>query len=137
MNDITNLFTLIRDYQHAVRVAVTLLEASGIARPTSSTAWVEADIPQIGELSGGVPYFKHGFGCAVQVPSGKVDFDFGDHGQIDGFTSGRLLGFVDGQVKKYGFASVHAFEATFQAAVKTGDITPSGYILYYLRNDFV
>lgn len=137
MNNIQNLFTLIREYQSAVRVAVTLLEASGIARPTSSTAWVEADIPQSGELSGGVPYFKHGFGCAVQVPSGKVDFDFGDQGQIDGFTVNRLLGFVDGQVDRYGFASVQAVETTFQAAVQTGDITPSGYILYYLTGDIM
>ncbi|MBI4752701.1 MAG: hypothetical protein HY774_29785 [Acidobacteria bacterium] len=137
MNNIQNLFTLIRDYQNAVRTAVTLLEASGIARPTSSTAWVGVDIPEIGELSGGVPYFKHGFGCAVYLPSGKVDFDFGDEGQIDGFTCNRLLGFVNGQVARYGLASVQAFEATFQAAVQTGDIVPSGYILCYLRNDFV
>ncbi len=137
MNTIQNLLTVIRDYQNAVRVAVTLLEASGISRPASSTAWVEADIPETGELSEGVPYFKHGFGCAVHLPLGKVDFDFGDKGQIDGFTSGRLLGFMAGQVDRYGFASVQAFEATFQAAIQTGDIVPSEYMLYYLVDDIM
>jgi len=41
--------------------------------------------PQLGFIvqvliAGGIRYFKHGYGCAVSLPAGKVDFDFGEQG---------------------------------------------------------
>jgi hypothetical protein len=32
-------------------------------------------MPQVGVLHGGVKYIKHGFGCAVHLKGGEVDFD--------------------------------------------------------------
>ena len=95
-------------------------------------AWVDCDIPQHGELYGGARYFKHGYGCAVHLPSAKVDFDFGAQGQIDGFDLWRLVDFAARGLAKYGFSSEQAVKTAFQAAVESGEIVASEYILYYL-----
>ena len=73
-----NLARLISDYQGAVREAVAAIRDSGIELPTTSTDWAANGIPQRGTFKGGIPYFKHGYGCLVRLPSGAVDFDFGD-----------------------------------------------------------
>ncbi len=73
----TQLFRLITKYQHAVHEAVILLSRSGIKMPLSCDNWLNTDIPAHGELLGGIRYFKHGYGCKVNLPSGTVDFDFG------------------------------------------------------------
>lgn len=103
MND--GLAQLIYDYQGAVRAAVALLESSGIPKPATRDVWAGLDIPHRGGLQGGVRYFKHGYGCAVNLPSGKVDFDFGAEGQIDGFDLRRLIGFAEGRLSTCGFSS--------------------------------
>ena len=129
---IDGLAQLIHDYQDAVRTAVALLESSGIPKPATPDDWVGLDIPQRGELQGGVRYFKHGYGCAVNLPSGKVDFDFGAGGQIDGFDLWRLVGFAEGRLMTYGFPSEQDVKSAFQSAEQSGKIVRSDYILYYL-----
>ena len=94
--------------------------------------WIALDIPQIGELNGGVGYFKHGAGCAVQLPDGPVDFDFGSAGEIDGFNAGRLSIFARNQPHDYGFASEKEVTKVFDAEVKSGRIRYSGNVNYYL-----
>lgn len=51
------LLTLIRDYQSAVRLAVTLMSESGIVRRESDTEWSGRDIPQQGELLDRIRYW--------------------------------------------------------------------------------
>lgn len=126
------LANLIRDYQAAVEKAVELLERSGIPRPATPTDWVGYDIPQRGQLAGGVNYFKHGYGCAVFLPGGKVDFDFGAEGQINGFDLWRLTHFAGKRLKDYGFPSEESIKSVFQIAIDSGEIVPSAYILHYL-----
>ena len=94
--------------------------------------WACLDIPQQGELSGGVKYFKHGYGCAVHLPSGTVDFDFGEQGQITGFDAWRLIGFAAGGLGAYGFSSEQDIKNDFQASVEAGEIVSSNFILCYL-----
>ena len=60
-----NLAHLITDYQASVRAAVELMQQSGIPLPATNTDWAATDIPQRGEVEGGIPYFKHGYGCAT------------------------------------------------------------------------
>ena len=60
-----HLARLISDYQASVRAAVELLQQSGIPLPATDADWAATDIPQRGGLDGGIPYFKHGYGCAV------------------------------------------------------------------------
>ncbi|MFO0602796.1 MAG: hypothetical protein U0324_06450 [Polyangiales bacterium] len=125
---------VIRDYQRVVARVVAMLEAVGIPRPASNTAWAGASVPWRGDLGGGVRYHKHGYGCAAQARSWHVDFDFGDVGQIDGFDAWRLAGFAGGKLAKYGFASVDDLRRAFAAAVDAGELRHSGYILYYLAD---
>ena len=125
-----NLARLIADYQQRVRTAVALMQASGIARPSTHTDWVATLIPR--ELKGGIRCFKHGYGCKVALPEGSVDFDFGAHGENDGFDTGRLADFAGARLADYGFASEDALRACFDAEVAAGALVYSGYILYYV-----
>ena len=124
---------LIHDYQAAVGEAVELLVRSGIPLPDSNTAWTVTDVRQIGELAGGVRYFKHGYGCTVKLPTGTIDFDFGEHGDIDGFDVWRLRNFARCRLSSYGFASEEEVGTAFEAAWNSGELVFSGYILYYLK----
>src|SRR5690349_18226303 len=102
------LAQLIRDYRAAVAEAVDLLVRSGIPRPSSNYEWVGTVVPQSGKFVGEIGYFSHGFGCSVDLPSGSVDFDFGEHGEIDLFDFGRLNYFAKGRLSHYGFSSERA-----------------------------
>ena len=90
------------------------------------------DIPQLGKLIGGIPYFKHGFGCKVKLPRGAVDFDFGEQGQINGFDLWRFLDFAGSRLFEYGFSSEAALKQYFEDELKADHLVYSGYILYYL-----
>ena len=130
-----NLAVLISDYQASVRIAVALMRESGIPIPASNTDWAFNGIEQSGELNGGCPYFKHGYGCKVRLPSGiAVDFDFGEHGQINGFDAGRLAHFAGSKLTDYGFSSEEALNGCFEAEIASGSLVSSGYILYYIAN---
>ncbi|WP_228896523.1 hypothetical protein [Acidovorax sp. Leaf73] len=129
------LALLIEDYLSSVASAVRLLEENGIARPKSNDAWACNEVPQTGVLAGGVKYFKHGFGCAVHLKGGSVDFDFGANGETNGFDIWRLSNFADERLAQYGFTSEKELEACFKAEVEAGSIIYSGYILHYLREN--
>jgi hypothetical protein len=128
------LAMLISDYQTSVAAAVALMQRSGITRPPTNWAWVGTDIPKRGELEGGVRYFKHGYGCAVSLPTGTVDFDFGAHGDIHGFDAWRLAGFAGDKLSAYGFADEDAMTECFNAEVAAGTLVYSGYIHYYVAD---
>ena len=131
------LAILISDYQANVTSAVDLMQRSGIPRPLTNTDWVVTDIPQRGELEGGVRYFKHGYGCAVHLPTGTVDFDFGAQGEISGFDAWRLAGFAGDRLSAYGFADEDALTECFNAEVAAGALVYSGYILYYVAGETI
>ncbi|KQT36002.1 hypothetical protein [Methylophilus sp. Leaf414] len=130
-----SLAKLIHDYQLAVHEAVKLIVDSGIQKPSTPAEWVENDIPQVGKLKHGIKYFKHGFGCVVHLPSGKVDFDFGAEGQIDGFDLWRLTGFATDRLKEYGFLTEADLKEAFSHEIKAGNIVQSDYILCYRANE--
>lgn len=112
-----------------------LLRDSGIPMPASNTDWACNGIEQTGEISGGSPYFKHGYGCKVRLPSGiAVDFDFGERGQINGFDPGRLIHFAGSRLTSYSFASENALNVAFDEEVAAGSLVHSGDILYYIAN---
>ena len=129
------LALLISDYQASVASAVDLMQRSGIARPPSNTDWVGTDIPQRGELEGGVRYFKHGYGCAVHLATGTVDCDFGAQGEIAGFDAWRLASFAGDRLSAYGFVDEDALTECFKAEVAAGSLVYSGYILYYVADE--
>lgn len=129
------LAILISDYQASVSAAVDMMQRSGMPRPSTNTDWVGIDIPLRGELEGCVRYFKHGYGCAVSLPTGTVDFDFGAQGEIDDFDAWRLSSFAGEKLPEYGFANEDAFKQYFEAEVAVGSLVYSGYTLYYVADD--
>lgn len=130
----SRLSKLITDYQASVQRAVELMAASGIARPASNTEWVGLDIPQIGELSGRIPYFKHGYGCAVHLLGAAVDFEFGLNGEIDGFSASRLIGYAGVRLGGYGFSSEAELQKVFDVTTHSDAMRFSGDQLYYLTD---
>lgn len=130
-----DLARLIADYQASVRDAIGLLKKSGIPLPATNTEWTGIDIPNRGELDGGISYFKHGYGCAVRLPGGAVDFDFGAHGEIDGFDAWRLASFAGEKLHEYGFANEAMLDACFKDEVAAGSLIYSGYILHYIAEN--
>jgi hypothetical protein len=130
----SNLARLISDYQSAVREAVDLMRDSGIELPASNIDWTANGIPQRGTLKGEVQYFKHGYGCSVKMPSGAVDFDFGEHGEIDGFDAWRLASFAGQRLPEYGFVSEATLNDCFKVEVAAGSLVYSGYILHYIAH---
>lgn len=129
------LAKLIAAYQAAILAAVSLMVSSGIPRPKSNMEWACMDIPQKGTLSSGITYYKHGYGCAVHLPSGIVDFDFGAQGQIDGFDVWRLSVFAGDELSSYGFDSEQQLKDIFKEAVHEGALIHSDYILYYVAKN--
>ncbi len=92
------LIQLIHEYQVRVWEAVELFEYyKGLKLPHHPLDWRSSGIPQKGCLDpdGKISYFLHGFGCCVYLPSGRVDWDFGSEGQIDGFDVWRLHRFAE------------------------------------------
>lgn len=127
------LRTLIESYLSAVKEAIQLLVASGIELPTSNTEWAISGIAQRGELVGGIKYFKHGYGCAVQLTSGSVDFDFGPKGEYNGFDEWRLWRFLQNSKTPKVFRTEAELKQEFRLAIENGDLTFSDYILYFLN----
>ncbi|WP_349655489.1 hypothetical protein [Xanthomonas sp. 10-10] len=130
----SNLVRLISDYQTAVREAVAVMRDSGIELPASNADWTANGIPQRGTLKGGIPYFKHGYGCSVRLLGGAVDFDFGERGEIDGFDVWLLASFAGPRLSEYGFASEAALNDCFKAEVAASSLVYSGYILHYIAH---
>lgn len=126
------LTVLVLAYILAVSCAVQRIERSGIKLPSSNLEWALTPLPDNGFLSGGIPYIKHGYGCAVTFPDGTVDFDFGEHGETNGFDLYRLINFAADHLYDYDFSNEEDVRASLEAAEKAGNILYSGYILYYL-----
>ena len=127
------LLTLIYEYLAATKSAVELMAQSGIELPTSNLAWASNRLPRAGELVGGIRYRKYGYGCGVFLPSGSVDFDFGVHGEYDGFDPWRLRSYAEGRLVEYGFSSEQEVDDLFEAAVRSGALVYSGRTLYFLQ----
>ena len=123
---------LIDEYVGSVRMAVALLEETGIPRAGGDYAWALNGIPGTGALRGDVTYRKHGYGCEVRFASGSVDFDFGRTGRIDGFDAWRLADFTGDRLPAFGFVSRDELEQAFNNEVRSGDIFISASIFHYV-----
>lgn len=129
-----NLYRLIADFQDSVQVALKLMHRSGIQMPSSSYGWIKSDIPSVGELDGGIKYYKHGAGCRVELDSGIVDFDFGEQGEIGGFNSWWLTSFAGKNLIAYGFRNYDDVEGHLKKALNDGELIFPDHDLYYFAN---
>ena len=63
----------------------------------------------------------------------KIDLDLGENGEIDGFDAWRLFGFAQDSKIETSFGTHKEVESAMQEAVEYGELTYSGYILYYRK----
>ena len=129
----SRLLRLLEDYRAAVREAVELMARAGIPKPATAVDWV-AYGPRRAALPDGASFYKHGIGCSATLSSGPVDFDFGEHGETDGFDLWRLTEFWRARRRAYGFASEAEVRRCFEAAAAAGEVVaPRGSTLFYLE----
>ncbi len=110
------------------------MQRSGIRMPHSNLQWIQSDIPPKGLLDDDIMYVKHGTGCRVYLPTGEIDFDFGNLGEINGFDLWRLSRFASDKLSTYGFESQDALERCFETAVSEGHVVRSEDSLFYVAN---
>ncbi|CNL07916.1 Uncharacterised protein [Yersinia mollaretii] len=128
------LFRLIVDFQENIQIALKLMQRSGISMPLSRNEWIESNIPNSGELDGGIKYYKHGAGCLVMLNSGAVDFDFGVLGEIGGFNFWWLIRFAEKNFKDYGFRDRDCIASFLNEALDKGELICPDQNLYYIAN---
>ncbi len=122
---------LIDSYIHAVAECVDQLSVAGAVLPLKDYEWPPEHFEPSGTLPDGRSYWCHGVGCAVKSTKGRtVDFDFGENGEINGFSISRLLTYVGDRPEKFGFGSREEISVIFNDAI--AEFRFSGYILYYL-----
>lgn len=134
-------------YQSGIREVIRLMEASGMSVPRDLGEWMDTrDKLQIGKFVGGIRYFIHGYGIAVSLPSGGVDFDFGPNGEIDRidkymFTDSVLRWKSPPRWKsaltrksRRGYEIREELLADFDEAVKAGDFVHIEANVYVLRS---
>lgn len=128
------LVRLIDDFQGNVLNALKLMQRSGIRMPLSRNDWIESNIPITGELDGGAKYYKHGAGCLVSLNANKVDFDFGEEGEIGGFNLWWLAKFAGENLTSYGFKNAGDLNECWNKALDAGEFICPDYGLYYKAN---
>lgn len=128
------LVSLIDDFQENVQIALKLMQRSGIRMPFSRNDWIKSDMPNTGELDGGVKYYKHGAGCRVRLSTGEVDFDFGMQGEIGGFNLWWLTRFAGKKLAAYGFRNEDEVSEYLDDALDNGELICSEHGLYYIAN---
>ncbi|MHC8319417.1 DUF6896 domain-containing protein [Pseudomonas sp. GB2N2] len=80
---------LIDDFLAQVEKATDLLELR-FGTKCILRLWRAKEIPQRGEILGGINYELHGVGCRVYFPKACIDFDYGPDERVDGFDVWRL-----------------------------------------------
>ena len=115
-----------------------------VSRPSrigTANVLARGGLPQTGFIDDTrtIPYFFHGIGCRVIMPTGSVDWDFGHEGRSDGFDFWRLRQFAEHDTKEFPeFADEKILESTFTLAIKRGIIhapfKDQHDELYYLRS---
>lgn len=63
--------------------------------------WRQKEIPQRGDVGGGISYQLHGNGCMIEYPDYCIDFDFGFNERADGFDAWRLYNYASEFPQKY------------------------------------
>lgn len=128
------LQTLIFDFQDKIQVALKLMQRSGIPMPYSLHDWIELDLSNIKELSGGIRYYRHGAGCKIMLDTGTVDFDFGTNGEIGGFNFGWLKLFAGEKLSEYGFRDDNELAKCLRDALSEGELICEDDDLCYITD---
>ncbi len=144
VNMLEQLLKLIQEYQTRVREAASLFQEYKGMKPSSLRCWRQAGLSKEGFIDPEqrVEYFFHGIGCCVKLPNGKVDWDFGHDGRLDGFDAWRLWCFADDGTDDFPeFKRKEILDAAFREAIAQGIIhAPFRNLqddLYYLQSEVI
>ncbi len=87
---------------------------------------------QIGSFCDGTRYFMHGYGIAVDLPLGVMDFDFGPNGEVDLIDIHWVIKYVAQRLNDFGFNSEGEIKQCFDKAIQDGEIVKFGTQNYRL-----
>jgi len=130
---LTDLDRLIGDFREAQDEAVTvILNELKLPLPVSNRHWVvycvEQGLYEMESLNG-VGICAHGFGIEITKGELAVDFDWGDHGEADGFDAWRLWKFSD-QNDPENICTHELVIGWLEDAHKSGELIESGSLYY-------
>ena len=77
--------------------------------------------------------FPHGFGLSYEDSDDYIDFDFGEHGEINGFDVNRLWWFIETSEKRTLFTNEAQIKKVVDFETNAGNLVFSGYINYYKK----
>ena len=103
----------------------------GASQPISNIEWACLEVPQKGETSDGVKYFKHGYGVSMYDGHRTINMDVGNNGEIDGIDPGRLFDFAKENGIATPFRNYSDIEPAIKQATEAGELKYSGDILYF------
>lgn len=81
----------------------------------------------------GIKIFPHGFGLSYQDEDVCIDFDFGKHGEFNGFDINRLWFFLEMNKIKTLFTNEKQIKKVVDFETECGALSFSGYINYYKK----
>jgi hypothetical protein len=113
---------IIADFQSQVEEANNLLKK----HLNTDEPYNWGALEKVGVLDGKYKYFFHGVGCKFHFSKKNIiDFDYGEHGRIDGFDEWRLSGFIRTRQKKYPNIREVDIKTWFQEAIEANEIMQS------------
>ena len=136
------LANLINRFRAAQDYGVTLVRdvlgsAVGVRLPTSNHEWVticaECGLYQIDWVSG-IEVYAHGYGIELIVDGLTIDFDWGDHGEPDGFDCWRLWNFARGNGLPLPCESSVQVRSWLEEAAARGELTRDTHLYYSPRH---
>lgn len=102
--------------------------------PYSNREWYLRDESNEGQLAEGSRYRKHGCGIWLNLPTGAVDFDFGDLGQTTGFDEWRLDQFSRSRPGAHPTFTSLKLKEWFSDGLSKGELIRSPGGLYYVAD---
>lgn len=137
------LLTLIERFRAAqdrgvAFVADVLGPTLGVRLPGSDREWVKI-CGQTGlcfvQWVNGVEVYSHGYGIELTFPDLNIDWDWGEHGEPDGFDVWRLHWFARSNAGRRPYPSYAVVSDWMKAALAAGELyRPGEYGLYYSPN---
>lgn len=120
------LSRIINLFNDAQKEAVYILENQfGCSRPTSDMDFIARCKPAIQNQnyeSGGYRIRPHGIGMEIDIHGVRIDFDFGENGEFNGFDSWRLFNFIKKNKIKTTISSEKEMKELLKNAISNGYI---------------
>ena len=131
-------YNLLESFNNAQKKAVNILKNLwGMNTPITRDDWIgwSQDQYEKDEFKNeqNIKIFPHGFGLSYQDEDVYIDFDFGEHGEFNGFDVSRLWLFLEVNKIRSVFTSEKQIKKVVDFGAASGALEFSGYINYYKK----